>query len=66
MTALPRGTVVVIENTSNHRRSWCRVNDYGPQVHGRIIDVSTQIARDLGFYEAGLTHIKLWTTSHVK
>ena len=28
--SLPFDTVVLIENTANHRRVWCRINDRGP------------------------------------
>ncbi|MBI5318290.1 septal ring lytic transglycosylase RlpA family protein [Bradyrhizobium sp.] len=35
----------------------CRVNDRGPFVRGRIIDVSTPAARALGMIEAGVVPV---------
>src|SRR5262245_13287404 len=35
----------------------CRVNDRGPFVRGRIIDVSTSAARALGMIEAGIVRV---------
>jgi rare lipoprotein A len=37
----------------------CRVNDRGPFVHGRIIDVSTSAARALGIMEAGVAMVTI-------
>jgi rare lipoprotein A len=35
----------------------CRVNDRGPFVRGRIIDVSTSAARALGMMGAGVIRV---------
>jgi rare lipoprotein A len=35
----------------------CRVNDRGPFVRGRIIDVSTSAARALGIMQAGVVRV---------
>jgi rare lipoprotein A len=35
----------------------CRVNDRGPFVRGRIIDISTSAARALGIMSAGVVHV---------
>jgi rare lipoprotein A len=35
----------------------CRVNDRGPFIHGRIIDVSTSAARALGMIDAGVVKV---------
>ena len=37
----------------------CRVNDRGPFVHGRIIDVSTSAARALGMMQAGVVEVSI-------
>jgi rare lipoprotein A len=37
----------------------CRVNDRGPFVKGRVIDVSTKAARALGMIEAGVVAVSL-------
>ena len=35
----------------------CRVNDRGPFIRGRIIDVSTSAARALGIISAGVVEV---------
>ena len=35
----------------------CRVNDRGPFVRGRIIDISTSAARALGILQLGVAHV---------
>jgi rare lipoprotein A len=35
----------------------CRVNDRGPFIRGRIIDVSTSAARALGMIDAGIVQV---------
>ena len=37
----------------------CRVNDRGPFIKGRVIDVSTSAARALGMVEAGVVLVSL-------
>ena len=37
----------------------CRVNDRGPFVKGRVIDVSVSAARALGMMEAGVMPVSL-------
>lgn len=37
----------------------CRVNDRGPFVKGRVIDVSLSAARALGMIEAGVVVVSL-------
>jgi rare lipoprotein A len=37
----------------------CRVNDRGPFIKGRIIDVSTSAARALGMINAGVVHVRV-------
>ena len=46
---LPFGTMVKITNTSNGRAVLVRINDRGPFVRGRIIDVTPAAAQTLGF-----------------
>ena len=46
---LPFGTKVAVRNTSNGRSVVVRINDRGPYVRGRIIDVTPAGARALGF-----------------
>ncbi len=53
------GTPVRVTNLSNGRRIIVRVNDRGPFVEGRIIDLSYGAAKKLGFVKQGLTKVKL-------
>jgi rare lipoprotein A len=54
---LPFGSKVKITNKSNGRSVIVTINDRGPFVRGRIIDVSPAAARSLGF--SGLTQVSL-------
>lgn len=51
----PFGTRLQV--THGHRTIQCRVNDRGPFVRGRIIDVSTSAARALGMMGAGVVRV---------
>jgi|SRR5581483_259313 rare lipoprotein A len=56
---LPLGTFVRVTNLRNGRSVVLRVNDRGPVVDGRIIDVSYYAARVLGFRAQGLQRVRL-------
>ena len=58
-TTLPLPSVVEVTNLDNGRRIRVRVNDRGPFVKGRIIDLSRQAAKDLGFYERGTALVRV-------
>jgi rare lipoprotein A len=45
----------------NHRSIIVRVNDRGPFVKGRIIDLSAGAARRLGFYKQGTARVYVET-----
>src|SRR5215204_718158 len=47
--SLPFGTMVRVTNHNNGRSATVRINDRGPFVRGRVIDVSPAAARALGF-----------------
>jgi rare lipoprotein A len=55
--SLPFGTRVVVTNLDNGRSVVVRINDRGPFVRGRIIDVSRKAASQLGFLGKGLTRV---------
>ena len=57
--SLPLGTFVRVTNLRNGKAVVVRVNDRGPVVDGRIIDVSYNAARALGFKEHGLQKVRL-------
>lgn len=54
---LPLPTFVRVTNLENNRRIVVRVNDRGPFVPGRIIDLSAGAARRLGFYRKGTARV---------
>jgi len=56
---LPLGTFVRVTNLRNGRAIVVRINDRGPVVEGRIIDVSYNTARILGFSGRGLQRVRL-------
>ena len=57
--SLPLGTLVRVTNLSNGKAVVLRINDRGPFVDNRIIDVSYNAARALGFKERGLQKVRL-------
>jgi rare lipoprotein A len=54
---LPFGTHVRVTNNKNGRSVVVRINDRGPFVRGRVIDVTPAAARALGF--SGLASVSL-------
>ena len=57
--SLPLPCNVRITNLVNRRSVVVRVNDRGPYVGGRVIDVSARTAKALGFYDDGLSKVKV-------
>lgn len=57
--SLPLGTYVRVTNLSNGRWVIVKINDRGPVVPGRIIDVSYNAARLLHFKAKGLQKVRL-------
>lgn len=57
--SLPFGTLVRVTNLANGRRVVVVVNDRGPFVRGRVIDVSVPAARRLGIVRRGLARVRL-------
>jgi rare lipoprotein A len=53
------GSVVRVTNLSNGKAATCRVNDRGPYVGGRIIDVSKGIAGRLGMLNSGVARVSV-------
>ena len=56
---LPFGTEVRVTNLTNGKSVCLRINDRGPFVRGRIIDVSHRAAELLGFVREGCADIRL-------
>jgi len=56
---LPFGTQVRVMNLDNRRRVKVRINDRGPFVEGRIIDLSRAAARRLDMLAPGTARVRL-------
>ena len=56
---LPLGTEVIVTNLKNGHSVKVKINDRGPFVKGRIIDVSPSAADSLGFRKQGVTNIEI-------
>jgi rare lipoprotein A len=56
---LPLGSIVRVVNPKNHRSQVVRINDRGPYVEGRELDVSYAVARKLGFDQRGVAKVRL-------
>ena len=59
----PFGTLLKVTNQSTGRSIVVRVNDRGPFVRGRIIDLSWGAARDLGILSQGLVKVTIEPTT---
>lgn len=57
--SLPFGTKVRVTNLANNQTVEVVINDRGPYVDGRIIDVSRAAAEKLGFVNQGLAEVKI-------
>jgi rare lipoprotein A len=56
---LPFGTRLKVTNLQNRKSVVVRVNDRGPWVSGRIVDLSYAAAKRIGMVEKGLVKVKI-------
>lgn len=56
---LPLPCKVRVTNLRNGRKVVLRVNDRGPFIGDRTLDVTTGVAKDLGFHKAGLCPVRI-------
>jgi rare lipoprotein A len=56
---LPFGTKLRVTNVANGQSVTVRINDRGPYVPGRVVDVSYSAARTLGMVGGGVAKVKL-------
>lgn len=56
---LPFGSKVRVTNTNNGRSIVVRVNDRGPFVHNRVIDLSQGAAERIGMIHSGTANVKI-------
>jgi rare lipoprotein A len=55
----PMNSLVLVKNLENGKKAMVKVNDRGPYVEGRVMDVSYSAARELGFAEKGTARVQL-------
>lgn len=56
---LPMGTRLKVSNLDNSRSMEVTVNDRGPFIQGRILDLSYEAARRLGMVEEGVARVRI-------
>jgi rare lipoprotein A len=56
---LAMGTLVRVTNLKNGRQVMVRINDRGPYIPGRIIDLSRAAARTMDMIERGLAPVRM-------
>lgn len=56
---LPFNTMVLVERLDNGRSVVVRINDRGPYIKGRGIDLSREAAEKLGMIRIGITKVRL-------
>jgi rare lipoprotein A len=57
--SLPLGTMLRVTNLANGRSVLVRVNDRGPFVHSRILDMSLAAARDIDMVRTGKAMVRV-------
>jgi rare lipoprotein A len=63
---LPFGTTVRVTNLKNNKNILLRVNDRGPHIGRRLIDVSWAAAKRLGFVHSGTTPVRVEVVTYPK
>jgi len=61
---LPYGAVVRVTNLTNQRKVEVRINDRGPFIDGRVIDVSRAAARSINLIGPGTARVRLDLVSY--
>jgi len=56
---LPLGSIVRVTNLSTGQRTLVRINDRGPFIEGRIIDLSLAAASEIGVRRAGIAKVRV-------
>jgi rare lipoprotein A len=54
---LPLGSVAKVTNTANGKSATVQVEDRGPYVDGRVVDVAPKVAQELGMREKGVAPV---------
>ena len=56
---LPFGAMIEVRNLDTGKRAVLRVNDRGPFIRGRMLDVSERAAKDLGMHGRGTSRVRI-------
>lgn len=56
---LPFGTKVKVTNLKNNKTAIVKINDRGPFIRGRIIDLSRSVAQSLNILDSGVTDVRI-------
>lgn len=56
---LPLGTTARVTNLKNGKSAMVRVEDRGPWVDGRVVDVTPKVAGELGMHQAGIAPVEV-------
>ena len=56
---LPLGTVVRVTNLTNQQQVLLRINDHGPFMEGRILDLTPAAAKAIDMYRAGIARVRV-------
>ncbi len=62
---LPFGTMLEVTNLKNNRTCIVKVVDRGPYIKGRIIDLTYEAAKHLGFHTLGTANVYIAVTDRV-
>jgi len=63
---LPFGTIIRVTNLGNGKSVNLRINDRGPYVARRMLDISQAAAKKLDFVDAGLAWVRVEILSYPK
>jgi rare lipoprotein A len=57
--SLPFGSIVKVTNLDNGKEVVVRINDRGPFIKGRVIDLSLEAAKEIDMIRDGVTKVRL-------
>ncbi len=63
---LPMQTMLLVTNLKNGKQTVVRVNDRGPFIQGRIIDLSFAAARKIDLVQSGTAKVKITALGEIK
>jgi rare lipoprotein A (peptidoglycan hydrolase) len=63
---LPLGIIAKVVNNKNGKTVYVKINDRGPFVKGRVIDLSTSAAKKIGIFRKGTGTVTIYTGKNYK